>query len=66
VETGKLNATGCLKSRSFPFSPNLCISGLGGEVMKLNPGLKSISFVDLSSNLLLSGDLKYVLNSLID
>lgn len=61
-ENGKLNARGCLKSRSFPFSPNLCISDFKKAVQRLIPELSSstIDFVDLSANNLLSGDLPLV------
>jgi hypothetical protein len=60
LEDGILNCLGCLKSRSFPFSPKLCVSDLDKEIKKLDPKLDSFAFVDLSANHLLSGDLQYV------
>ena len=64
LEDGKLDARGCLTSRSMPFTSKLDISLLLPEVMKLNLEENSIHTIDLSGNSLFSNDLQYVVTLL--
>ena len=64
LEDGKLDARGCLTSRSMPFTSKWDVSLLLPKAMKLNLAENSIHTIDLSMNNLFSNDLQYVVGLL--
>lgn len=65
VMDGKLDARGCVASRALPNNLRVCITSLKDKILKMNPGLKSINFIDLSGNGLLSGDMIHIYDLIV-